>query len=205
MGHRPPSASGPVLSGAARGGANRRGSPTPEKTRMEGGGGRWAAWQTGADTVPGGSHLAPRRRHQGRADAVPAAAGVRPADGSKRAPVGAAVPYSREQMCPASFSALPQSSPSVSRPILFAGKQQKPRFSAWLLKAFCPRAALSTCKRAGTSLTSRREMGQEGAGPGPCASRPGGNGGPPPSEPHGAVCKGGDPATKDCFKGRARW
>lgn len=36
MGHRPPSASGPVLSGAARGGANRRGSPTPEKTRMEG-------------------------------------------------------------------------------------------------------------------------------------------------------------------------
>lgn len=126
---------------------------------------------------------------------------MRPADGSKRAPVGAAVPYSREQMCPASFSALPQSSPSVSRPILFAGKQQKPRFSAWLLKAFCPRAALSTCKRAGTSLTSRREMGQEGAGPGPCASRPGGNGGPPPSEPHGAVCKGGGPSHKGLFQG----
>ena len=198
--HPAPSASSPVPSGAARGSL----TPTPEKTQMfcflfelfpsfgagvVGGG----MDRKQADMVPGWLTLstsatvivekAPRR------DSFPSVVGVRPAKESKWAPFGATFLYLLEQMYSASFSALPQFSPSVSRPILFTGKQQKIRFFAWPLKPLCSCVVLLTFKQEGTSLTSHREICREGAGSWPLWVA---MGDPPPSlNPTELVCKGG--------------
>lgn len=91
--------------------------------------------------------------------------------------------YLLEQMYSASFSAFPHCCPSVSRPILFTGKQQKMYLFTWLLTSLYSCVVFLTYKYKGAcvtrhagSLRRARARGRrcQGAGlaPGPTLPRP---------------------------------
>lgn len=169
----------------------------------------------GGDGLRGGLHTAHRpasSRRTLRGNTLFSGGGCVTMIKNKWALFGVTFFYLLEQMYSASFSAFPHCCPSVSRPILFTGKQQKMYLFTWLLTSLYSCAVFLTYKYKGTCVTRhagslrrgprmRPQVSGGGAGSWPHPPEACGSGNAPiPLRPAELTYNGGDTTMWDCSK-----